>query len=148
MFDRPVEATLSLSRDSKVCWLNSVKEAILTREHQEKFEQERLKSTLHAFFHQNLPPKWHINGLFRSPFSKEYYMQIKTRHRNYSGGRVAPQHICRSTRCPGKHLSGKSRTLWQYGFTLAASNSRLSKQIIEAGVNENEFSGTRVSTGP
>jgi hypothetical protein len=84
LFNKPMEATSSMDKDGLACWIKSVEEAILTREHRDQLEAVHLRSTLHHFFksggcrHKSKIRKRYIPTLWDAPFSAKYYQRLKT----------------------------------------------------------------------
>ena len=69
LFHRPLPQTLALRRDTMTCWLKSVEEAILTRNHR----QQHLTTTLQHYFRPRRDNSLKKSTLWTPPFTKQYY---------------------------------------------------------------------------
>jgi len=128
LFNKPMEATSSMDKDGLACWIKSVEEAILTREHRDQLEAVHLRSTLHHFFksgscrHKSKIRKRYIPTLWDAPFSAKYYQRPKTGRLKSHPLRYTSSHsITTKTRLRNKtkrkHATPHpTRTLLEFGF--------------------------------
>jgi hypothetical protein len=128
LFNKPMEATSSMDKDGLACWIKSVEEAILTREHRDQLEAVHLRSTLHHFFksgrcsHKSKTLKRYIPTLWDAPFSAKYYQRPRTGRRKSRPLRQTSSHSTTTTtrlrnKTKRKHATPHPiRTLMEFGF--------------------------------
>jgi hypothetical protein len=158
LFNKPMEATSSMDKDGLACWIKSVEEAILTREHRDKLEAVHLKSTIYHFFktrsrcHKSKIRKRYIPKLWDAPFSARYYQRSKTGGLKSRPLRYIPSHsITTKTRLRNKSKRNHApphptRTLLEFGFRQQPVHPLIEQD--RKKVEKMDYSGTLVSTAP
>jgi len=158
LFNKPMEATSSMDKDGLACWIKSVEEAILTREHRDQLEAVHLRSTLHHFFksrscrHKSKIRKRYIPTLWDAPFSAKYYQRPRTGRRKSRPLRYTSSHsITTKTRLRNKtkrkHATPHpTRTLLECGFRQQPVHPLIAQD--RKKVEKMDYSGTLVSTAP
>jgi hypothetical protein len=144
-----MEATSSMDKDGLACWIKSVEEALLTREHRDQLEAVHLRSTLHHFFKpgrcslKSKTPKQYIPLLWDAPFSAKYYQRPRTTKRKSCPLRHTSSHSTTTTtqlhnKTKRKHTTPHpTRTLMDFGFrqrpvnpSVAQARKKLKRWII------------------
>lgn len=158
LFNKPIQVISSMDRDGMTCWIKSIEEALLTREHRDRLEAVHLKSTLFRFFQltrRSSNPKAakrYVPSLWAAPFSSKHYQQTNHTRRKPRALRHSYSHLHRSkTKLPNKSKP-KSRnkqhikTLMEFGFQQvpATSPGLWDRKKIE----KMDYSGTLLSTAP
>jgi hypothetical protein len=88
LFNKPIQVISSMDRDGMTCWIKSIEEALLTREHRDRLEAVHLKSTLFRFFQltrRSSNPKAakrYVPSLWAAPFSSKHYQQTNHTRRS------------------------------------------------------------------
>jgi hypothetical protein len=128
LFNKPVQAISSMDRDGMTCWIKSIEEALLTREHRDQLEAVHLKSALFRFF-QPARRSWnpkvakrYVLSLWAAPFSSKYYQQTNRTRWKPRASRHSSLYLHRSkTKLPGKSKlkyqdKQHMKTLMEFGF--------------------------------
>jgi len=158
LFNKPMEATSSMDKDGLACWIKSVEEAILTREHRDQLEAVHLRSTLHHFFksrscrHKSKIRKRYIPTLWDAPFSAKYYQKsrtgrLKSRPLKYTSSHSITTETRLRNKTKRKHATPHpTRTLFEFGFRQQPVHPLLTQD--RKTVEKMDYSGTLVSTAP
>jgi hypothetical protein len=143
LFNKPLNVTLAMEKESMACWIKSVKEGIYTREHQERLAQAQIKRTTHNFFKNKV-----IHGklrntttsVWKAPFSTSYYSKHRISHSSIRKTSTKDRSKAVKERKRPKKKVCPMRSLDTYGFSRKSRNNKPKAQLGVAG--KLDFSST------
>jgi hypothetical protein len=153
LFVNPLEATLSMDRDTLVCWLASVNEAQLTATQRLLISSKQKRNTLLHYFpykttnesqHES-DPSW----IFCLVFSTSHYVRAEGRAKAVTASKLRKLGVRRActwnkkTKRPGKLLKD-----YRFVKREPAKCAAKERSQSEAEAMKTEFSGTLLSTAP